>query len=219
MRACRAVAVAEGRVAEIAPPSVGFSGKGASGTVGRASLRGAWTGRPHRGDVREGRPGGLPRRRPGPPLREGRASEVPGREKRWRARSCATAARSRSISAADAPVLALQSPKRAKPAEEIYGGEPHRPGDAGGRRDRGDHENSRRVARILPVFSAVRRLVLAADPDLETQTLKTPSTRSSDWGFAAVAAAAFAVVMVACVHVWLPGYGLTRFIPIRRAVQ
>jgi hypothetical protein len=59
----------------------------------------------------------------------------------------------------------------------------------------------------------------AADFDLETQTLKKPSFRSPGWAFAAVAAAAFAVMLITCVRVWLPGYGLTRFIDIGRELN
>lgn len=48
------------------------------------------------------------------------------------------------------------------------------------------------------------------------ETLPQISSRPVRWAFAVTAAAAFALVLVTCVRVWLPEYGLTRFINIGR---
>ncbi len=48
------------------------------------------------------------------------------------------------------------------------------------------------------------------------ETLPHPLSRPLRWAFAATAAAAFALVLLTCVRVWLPDYGFTRFINIGR---
>jgi len=49
-----------------------------------------------------------------------------------------------------------------------------------------------------------------------SETLPNPPSRALPWAYAATAAAAFALVLMTCVLVWLPDYGLTRFIDIGR---